>query len=111
MSGLKEIELGIDQAKAIIEKRNRLVKLLDNPLFVEFIEEDYIKSETKRLVQAKAAPLTPDQERNIDKMIYGVGSLQMYIADKMAEADAAQEALAEYEETREELIAEGDTGL
>ena len=106
MTDLEEVEIQIDVANKIRALRDNCVKLMKNRAFRDVIEEGYFKEEAARLVMAKSAPLTDEQQKNIDGMIIGIGALSNYLNMVMRRGAEMDTALGEHEQTREEILAE-----
>ena len=63
MNDLEQVEIQIEMATRIRKLRDNCVKLLNNPLWKDVIEEGYFKEESARLVMAKSSNMTIDQTR------------------------------------------------
>lgn len=107
MTDLEEVEIQIKMAREMISLRDAYVKLSSNKHFKDVIETGYFKEEAARLVMAKSASLSEEQQRKIDGMIIGVGSLANYFDMIMRRGHEMEQALGEHESTREEILAEG----
>lgn len=107
MTDLEEVEIQIKMAREMISLRDAYVKLSTNKHFKDVIETGYFKEEAARLVMAKSASLSEEQQRKIDGMIIGVGSLANYFDMIMRRGHEMEQALGEHESTREEILAEG----
>jgi hypothetical protein len=106
MTDLEEVEIQIETANKIRSMRDNCLKLMKNRHFKDIIEEGYFKEEAARLVMAKSAPLTEDQQRNIDGMIIGVGALANYLNMIIRRGTDMDVLVGEQEQTREEILAE-----
>ena len=106
MTDLEEVEIQIDVANKIRSLRDNCAKLMKNRAFKDVIEEGYFKEEAARLGMAKSAPLTDEQQKNIDGMIIGIGALSNYLNMVMRRGAEMDAALGEHEQTREEILAE-----
>ena len=107
MTELEEVDIQIETASKIRSIRDNCAKLMKNRNFKDVIEDGYFKEEAARLVMAKSAPLSEEQQRNIDGMIIGVGALANYLNMVMRRGADMDVALGEHEQTREEILAEG----
>ena len=59
MNDLEQVEIQIEMATRIRKLRDNCVKLLNNPLWKDVIEEGYFKEESARLVMAKSHARQP----------------------------------------------------
>lgn len=105
---LETVELSIDHANKSINLRNSLEKLTKNRDFKAVVLEGYFESEAVRLVLLKADPSMQDEEsqKEIVKQIDAIGSFRQYLRTVMQLGDMASKAKDDYEQTREELLAE-----
>tara|TARA_R110000764_G_scaffold88964_1_gene170239 strand:+ start:391 stop:729 length:339 start_codon:yes stop_codon:yes gene_type:complete len=106
MNDLEEVDIQIEMAQKMRALRDSCVKLMANKDFKDVVEEGYFKEEAARLVMAKSAGLNEEQNKNIDGMIIGVGSLANYFNMVMRRGAEMDVAAGEHEETREEILAE-----
>ena len=68
---------------------------------------EYFKEEAARLVMAKSnTNLDEAQQRSIDNMIAGIGSLSNYFDMIIRRGNEMEVSLKEFEQTREEILAE-----
>jgi len=104
---LEQLESSMAEAKHFIDIKNSLLKLQKNRDFKKVITEYYFKEEAARLVMAKSAGLSEEQQVLIDNMIYGIGSLAKFLDSTLARGNQAELALAEDEEAKAEIIQEG----
>ena len=107
-SQLEQIEVGIDQAKAVIELGQSLERLQENKDFVKVINEGYLKDEAVRLVRLKADPSmqTPESQKRIDDSIMAVSQLTQYLRFVIQMGRQAAVDLADYEEARQDVLKE-----
>ncbi|MCM2973731.1 hypothetical protein [Larsenimonas suaedae] len=105
---IQEIELDIEQAKALIEKDDALTRLSQNPDFQKVIQEGYLKGEAVRLVHLKADPnmQQPDMQSDIANQITGIGCLFNYLKVIEMQAQHARFAMDEHQQTLNELMME-----
>jgi len=104
---LEQLEESMVEARHFVAIRNSLIKLQTNKDFKKVITEYYFKEEAARLVMAKSSSLTEEQQLLIDKMIYGIGSLAKFLDQTLARGAQAEQALAEDEDTKANIIQEG----
>lgn len=107
-SQLEQIDVGIDQAKAIIELGQSLDRLQTNKDFVKLINEGYLKDEAVRLVGLKADSnlQSPEHQKRIDDGIMGIAQLKHHLRFVSQMASQARQDLTDYEEARQEVLAE-----
>ena len=103
---LQNIEVSIEEAKTAIQLKDNLLRLSSNDDFISIIEHGYFKSEAARLVMAKSAGLTVEQQTNIDNMIFGVGALYNYLNSVHSRGMQMEAALRDDESAREEILQE-----
>jgi hypothetical protein len=104
---LQNIEVSIEEAKKVINLKNSFISLSSNKDFQTVIENSYFKDESARLVMAKSAGLTPEQQANIDNMIYGIGALYNFFNTLTMRGVQMEDALRDDEQAREEILREG----
>lgn len=102
------LEINIKEAKEAISKSEALERLQSNKDFIEVITEGYFKEEASTLVLRKAVPAMVDKESQeaIIKAIDSIGYLRQYLLVVNHYGSMAKKALADDEQTREELLAE-----
>ena len=106
MTDLEQVEIQIDMANKLRKMRDTCVKLTASAPWKDVIDTGYFKEEAARLVMAKSASLSADQQKIIDNMQYGIGALANFIESVMRRGAEMDQALNEHEETREEILAE-----
>ncbi len=102
---VEAIEIGMDEAKAAIKDRNTLLKLRSSTGFKQIFGKMYFSEEPVRLVGLKS--VSGMDEEHIDKMMYGIGSLEQFLRMILEKGNQAELAIKQFEEVREELIEEG----
>ncbi len=111
-SSMEQVELKIETAKAFIQRKKTLLKLMETPLFKELINENYFKEEASRLVMYKASPTVssdPKEQYSIDRRIDAIGFLQQFFISVIAMGNQAEKTLHDDEQTRNELENEEQT--
>ena len=79
MNDLEQVEIQIEMAGKLRALRDNCLKLTANEAWKDVIDEGYFKEEAARLVMAKSnTSLDEAQQRSIDNMIAGIGSLSNY---------------------------------
>ena len=104
-SEIRQVELTIEAAKQQINRMNSLIKLSHNPEYKEIFLEGYFKDFAVAQVLMKADPSQQSEhiQASIVKTIDGIGSLRLHLQSIIAEGRQAEDALVEYELTKEEL--------
>lgn len=109
-AALKELDYRIKAGKKMIDTGAALERLMNNRDFKEVILEGYFREEAIRLVSAKAdvAFQSEASQASIIKQIDAIGCVQDYLRLLQRYAAQAEKEVADHEETREEILAEGD---
>lgn len=104
---LQQIELSLNQAKEMIGKRDALRRLMDNKDFKHVISDNYMEKDAARLVALKADPAMQEEthQKNILRQIDAIGTFREYLRTIFQEGHMAEKAVADNEETREQLLA------
>ena len=107
---IEEVEIGIEQARAMVSKANALINLFSNKDFKTAITEGYLKEEAVRLVLLKADPSASSDEMqaSIADGIVAIGHFNQYLRTVQALGSMATKSLGEYEDLRTELLDEGE---
>ena len=104
---LEYLEANMAEARHFVDVKNSLIKLQKNRDFKKVITEYYFKEEAARLVMAKSSNLTEEQQKVIDKMIYGIGSLAKFFDSTLSRGVQSEQTLVEDEEAKAAIIQEG----
>jgi len=101
----KQIEISISNAREIVDKRDKMLKLIKDPLFKELIEEQYFKDEASRLVLLLTDPEFASDERQeaIRGDMIGISALRQYIRNVLTFGNQMEQQIANSENTLEEL--------
>jgi len=107
-SDIEQVEISIEQARKLIDERDRARALTDNPDFKKLVLEGYFKDESVRLVLLKAEPgmQTKEHQEAILKSMDGIGMLQQYFRNIMQQGAMAERSLIDDQATLSELMAE-----
>jgi hypothetical protein len=105
---LENIEMSIDHARKSIARKDALVRLQSNPDFTELIEKGFMESHAVRQVMLKAHPGMQGeaQQKLLDQQINAIGGFRQFLIGIYTKGMNAAQALAEDEDTREELLRE-----
>lgn len=108
---IQRLDVDIETAKQAIARMDALERLYNNKDFKEIILDGYFMKEASRLVLLRGdINISPEDERDCDKMINGVGCLRRFFQLVNTFGMQAKAGMEEYENTREELLAEQLTG-
>jgi hypothetical protein len=109
-NALSQLEVSIKQANEHVQFGQAIEKLRNNKDFNTVFTKGYFEAEAIRLVHLKADPKmqTPQHQEEILKQMDSIGSLNQFIQAKLHIARLALRSIEADEETREELLAEGD---
>jgi hypothetical protein len=104
----QQIEISIDQAKEIIERKEKMERLLQNPDFKAVFSEGYFRDEAARLVSLLSDPEMRDQQKHEDLVndMRGISSMQLYILNVRRLGVQMEQALKAHEEALEEIRTE-----
>lgn len=107
---LHEVELQIEDARKMVKRGEALDRLFYNKDFQEVILEQYFREEPIRLVHLKSDPEMGREDRQAYVLgaIDAIGHFRTFLDRLGQEGDRAKTALAEAEETRDEIMAEDD---
>jgi hypothetical protein len=106
---IEETELSIEDAKAIVSRGEKALKLADDPIFKELILEGYFKDETLRLAGMSSDPNISEELRKcVVRDLHGTAALKRYLQTMVQMSLIASNSIADYEETLEELREEAD---
>lgn len=105
-NAIEQIELSMAHAKLSTDNMKALTKLLENPEFIKIVTDGYFKEEASRVVLLKADPSMKEHREELDNQIIAIGYLRQYFHTIMQLGRMAEKAIADDEETREELLQE-----
>lgn len=107
---LQALDAIIREAKKFVDAGEALERLRGNKDFRKVISEGYFQAEAIRLVHLKADPnmQSPDMQKSIIAQMDAIGSLSQYFHAVRQQANMAQKAISADEQTREEILGEGD---
>lgn len=99
LSDIEQIERGIAQSKAQIERSDALERLQRHADFKKIISEGYFKDEALRLIDLKADPgwQKPEQQAHVVAMIDAIGTLKGYFRSIEHTGAMARKVLPDYE--------------
>jgi hypothetical protein len=105
---IHQVERSVEEAKAFIAKSDALARLEKNEDFKFLVIEGILKDDAVRVVMALASPNAQSEEvqGQFKRRQAMIGELYNYLHYVHVEGDQARTGMAEYENTREELLAE-----
>lgn len=106
MNDIKQVELSIEQAKALINRAEQARKLAENKEFKELILEGYFNAEAARLVHCLGDINLKDYQEDILRDLHGIASFKRYMQTIIMIGDNARNDLENNEATLDELRAE-----
>lgn len=106
----EQISVDIDEAKKVVALKESVLKLTKNRDFISIVEDGYFQDEASRLVLLKADPQmqTKEKQKALNKSIDAIGYFRQYLGAQIQMGSMAEKALADDEQTREELAMESD---
>jgi hypothetical protein len=106
---IQEIESSIKEAKKMVDKGRALDRLMNNQDFKKLITVGYLETAAVQLVlmKAQANMQTDVLQKDINRQIDSIGSLNEYFEEIRHQSLLAATSILNNEETRDELIAEG----
>lgn len=105
MSDIQEIEITIEHAKKMVERRDAARKLASNREFRKLVMEGYFIDEAARLASISADPLMKSSRDEIILSIQGISTFKQFLQNIIRMGDVAANELREHEEALEELRA------
>jgi hypothetical protein len=106
---IAETELSIEDAQALVTKGEKALKLAEDPLFKELILEGYFNGEVLRLAGMMSDPNISEELRKcVERDLHGPASLKRYMQTMVQMSLIAENSIADYEETLDELREESD---
>ena len=105
---IQQVELSIDEAKEHIQKMNALIRLSNSKDYQQVFLQGFFKDYAIQQVMLKSDPSQQNDadQKVIIENINSIGSLRVHLHGIMAQGRAAEGALHDHEETREELLEE-----
>jgi hypothetical protein len=109
MSDVRQLEQQITNAKELIERRDKAIRLGQVPLFRELILDEFCTKEAARLVHMSADPaMSQEQRADALAMAQAGGHLRRYLSIMCRMGDQAGEDLVDIEQALEEARLEED---
>ena len=107
---LKQLEDSIKRAQKFVDMGEALERLYMNKDFRKVVVEGYFEQEAIRLVHLKSDSnmQSTDSQKSIIQQIDAVGSLKQFFNLLSYQAEMAGKTIAFDEQTREDILAEGN---
>ena len=103
---LQEVEIRIEDAKAIVKRKQALEKLSTNREFKALILEHLFKDESQRLASIIAEPNLESKRPQIIAQLDMISLLQQFFNNVWQQGALMEEELKLLDEARDELLAE-----
>lgn len=104
---IEQIEISIEHARELVERKNLAIQLADVPAFKKLILEGYFKDEAARLAHLLSDPSLPKEHREfVANDINGPGALKRYMQTIVRMGEQAERDIADAELELDELRAE-----
>lgn len=106
MNDVKEIELSLEFAKELVERRDMVRRLTLNPEFKKLVSEGYFKDEAARLVGLLSDPSAASHRQAIQEAMIGISNFQSFLRDIVRMGNVAADEIGDYEEALDEARGE-----
>lgn len=103
---IQQIELSIEEAQKMVDRKNQLEKLFGNREFKKVVLDGYFKEEAARLATLTGDSALVAQRPEIFLAIQSIAKLQEYFRTVALMGNSAEAELAEAQEVLDELRAE-----
>lgn len=109
MSDVQKLEQQLSNAKELIDRKNRALRLTNNADFRLLFQEEYFLKEAARMVQLSGDPsLTAEQRADALAMAQATGHTKRYLSMIVQQAAVAERDLPELEEAIEQARLDED---
>lgn len=107
---IEQLDISIKQSQKFVDIGDALERLYMNKDFKKLISEGYFETEAIRLVHLKADPnmQSADTQKGILQQMDAIGALKQYFHLQRYRAESAGKAITFDEQTREDILAEGN---
>ena len=107
---IQALDQNIQENKKIASLGQAVHRLRANRDFKEIFIEGYFKHEALRLVTLLSHPAmqTPEHQKSILTQMTAISAVDQYLTEVLRQASLAESNIAADEQTREEVLAEGD---
>jgi len=112
MSDINQIELSIEQARKLVDRKNQIEKLTSNREFRRVILDGYFTEEAARLASIAGDPLHEKGRDDIMLSLQAISKLRLFLHNSMIMGNMAEQELRDHmellEETRAEELEQGE---
>ena len=105
MSDMNQIEISIEQAQKLVDRKNQIEKLTSNREFRKVIIDGYFNEEAARLAGIAGDPLHARDRDDILLCIQGISKLRLYLSNAIRMGQMAESELHDHNELLEEMRA------
>ena len=106
MNDIQQVELSIEQAKALINRAEQARRLAENKDFKSLVLDGYFNEEAARLVHCLGDINLKEYQEDILRDLHGIASFKRYMQTIVMIGNNAQNDLMSNEATLDELRAE-----
>lgn len=106
---IETIEVSLQEAKDIVEMRDKAIRLSKNKDFQVVIMEGYLKDEAVRLTSLLGDPDMKDSQDDIQNDLYAISSFHRYLRKLKMQGDMMEKAVMDLEEELQQQRMEGST--
>jgi hypothetical protein len=107
---IEQIELSVEHAKEMVERKKLALQLADNPAFKKLILDGYFRDEAARLAHLLSDPALPAEHREfVRNDINGPGALKRFMSTIVRMGDMAEREIADAELELDELRREEES--
>ena len=105
----EQIEVALEDAQKAVLKMDALKRLIKNDDFQLVIDKGYFEQEASNLVISLSNPsYTKEQVKKTEQLIRGISCLSSYFGAINYSGNQATKAIRDLEETKQELLLEGE---
>lgn len=109
MSEIAEIQQQLDNAKEVVEQKNKIERLMRNHDFKDLIVDGFMRDESARLVGLSADPsLDAKDQRDCLSMAQAGGHLKRYVNVMIQQGYTAEREIPNIEAALEEMRNDGE---
>ncbi len=111
MSKVEEIELSLEKAKELVERKRMAEKLASNREFKKLVLDGYFKDEAVRLVGLLGDPGAAPYREQIQLEMAGISMFQQFMRNVIRMGQIAESEMPEHEQLLDEVRDMGDAEL
>lgn len=110
MSEVQQLELAVEKARELVERREMVLKLSKNREFRKIVTEGYFVDEAARLVSISGELSHKPHRDEIFDSIKAISHVRQFFSDIVRLGDIAEREIASSEEYLTDLRGEGNVG-